>query len=333
MNQKQYGKYLDERECQYCDDSGLQKNILSYKVCGDSIHSVNSFEVSDLIKWCDKVDEFTERYYIPGNISSHTKQIKNIAKAMQDLSIDYLSPSRTIPSLSGGEFQRLRLAKQISGSLVEILYILDEPCKGLHRIDVNRIIDVSKKLIGKGNTVLTIEHNIEYIKQADKIISIGLGSGPKGGYLIDGPELVDDSEQDASTISNKRTSNKYIEFSGIKVNDINDESCRVPLGLITSITGVSGSGKSTLAQDVIFESLQHHHAINCSSCNLEGDYQKAYYVDQKPVGKNARSTVISYLKLGDEIRNIFAGIGYGKSKKTLPASSFSSNVAGGRCEK
>lgn len=333
MNQKQYGKYLDEMKCQHCNGSGLQENIISYKVCGDSIYSVNSFEVSDLLKWCDNVDEFTESYSIPGNISSHTKQIKDIAKAMQDLSIEYLSPSRTIPSLSGGEFQRLRLAKQISGSLVEILYILDEPCKGLHRIDVKRIIDISKKLIAKGNTVLTIEHNIEYIKQADKIISIGPGSGPKGGYLIDKQEVVDDSKQDTLTISNKRTTKKYLEFSGIKVNNINNESCRVPLGLITSITGVSGSGKSTLAQDVIFESLHHHHAMNCSSCSLDEDYQRAYYVDQKPVGKNARSTVISYLKIGDEIRNIFAGIKVGKSKKTLPASYFSSNVAGGRCEK
>lgn len=331
MNQKQYAKYMKEVPCESCHGSGLDTNVLSIHVNGYNIDQVNHFETDELIKWCDEVEKLFSSQSELKNLQNHCKQIKSIAKSMQDLNIEYLCPARIIPSLSSGEFQRLRLARQISGSLVEILYILDEPCKGLHRIDVKRIIDVSKKLVSKGNTVLTIEHNAEYISNADKVISIGPGSGLNGGYLLESPELPSIRNITRKDLQGRRKSSSFIKFSHIHVNNIKDENCEIPLGVITSITGVSGSGKSTLAGDVVFESLIKHTAVYCDSCELKGDYKKTYYIDQKPVGKNARSTVISYLKIGDEIRNIFSRIKV--NRKTYPATYFSANVSGGRCEK
>ncbi len=251
---------------------------------------------------------------------------------MTELNIEYITLNRSIPSLSGGEFQRLRFARQISGSLVEILYVFDEPCRGLHRLDIKKIINATELLVKKGNTVLAIEHNQEYISHADNIIALGPGSGPEGGYVVSA-ELEKDVLDVSSTIKNSPdlVHNGWMEFDNINANNIHGLNCKIPMGVITCITGVSGSGKSTLAEDVVYECMHRNMAINCNNYSVSQRYSKIYCVDQKPVGKNARSSVISYLKIYDEIRKIFSEISVGKKK--YKSSFFSTNIAGGRCEK
>lgn len=330
MIQQQMAKYLEEEKCRCCNGSGFSDLIFKFKVCGYDIGALLNLEITDLRNWCLLVQEEYKNSEISGTIIGHVTQILHIADAMQILSIEYLTPSRSIPSLSGGEFQRVRLARQISGSLTEILYILDEPCKGLHRVDVERIINVTRKLIQKGNTVLAIEHNSKYIANADQIISLGPGSGPKGGYLVQ-KEIPIPWYPDEYAPSNRRTVTEFMTFEGICVNNISNESCKIPIGAITCITGVSGSGKSTLAEEVIYQSISHKTSCHCSKCMLPKKAKKVFYVDQKPIGQNARSSVISYLKINDEIRNIFASIKVGK--KAYPTKYFSTNIEGGRCEK
>lgn len=330
MIQQQMAKYLEEGNCKCCNGSGFSDFIYKFKVCGYDIGTLSNLEITELRNWCLIVQKEYGNSKTDGSIIGHVTQILHIVDAMQILSIEYLTPSRSIPSLSGGEFQRLRLARQISGSLAEILYILDEPCKGLHRVDVERIINVTRKLIQKGNTVLAIEHNNQYIANADNIISLGPGSGPKGGYLIQ-EEMQIPWEMRNFAPNNRRTASEFMTFEGIRANNIYEESCKIPVGAITCITGVSGSGKSTLAEDVIYQSISHKIPCHCLRCAFPKKAKKVFYVDQKPIGQNARSSVVSYLKINDEIRNIFANVKVGK--KVYPAKFFSANVEGGRCEK
>ncbi len=330
MIQKQLAKYTDEGVCDCCNGTGFVQDILDCRICGMNFSDMSEIEVNEIIDWCNKVLEkyINKEYYniLLGQIG----YIKNIIDTMEKLDIEYLSLNRTIPSLSGGEFQRLRLSKQIAGSLSEILYILDEPCKGLHRIDIEKIKNVSNTLIKKGNTVLAIEHNLDYIRSADNIITIGPGSGPDGGEICENKDYSKETKIAYPNI-NRRMTNMYYSFENIKVNNIDGESCALPIGAITFITGVSGSGKSTLAYDVIYNSLKCGYEKNCSNMTVPEKYGKVYYVDQKPIGKNARSTVISYLNINDEIRKVYSNISV--NKKKYKSSYFSTNCKGGRCEK
>ena len=210
--------------------------------------------------------------------------------------------------------------------MVEVLYILDEPCKGLHFLDIDNIIDISRKLVDKGNTVIAIEHNKQYISAADNIVIIGPGSGPAGGEIVQS-EPQGDVPIDKHSV---RHPSDAMTFNGINANTINNQDCLIPLGAITFITGVSGSGKSTLAEDVIFSSLSRKQPVHCKRISAPRSY-KVHFVDQQPIGKTSRSSVISYLKISNEIRKIFADIPPKRAKIT--PSHFSTNCSGGRCEK
>lgn len=330
MIQKQLAKYTDEGICDCCKGTGFIQDILDCRVCGMNFSDMSEIEVNEIINWSNKVlkEYINKEYYniLWGQIS----YINNIIGTMEKLDIEYLSLNRSIPSLSGGEFQRLRLSKQIAGSLSEILYILDEPCKGLHRIDIEKIKNVSNMLIKKGNTILAIEHNFDYIRSANNVITIGPGSGPNGGEICENKDYSEEAKI-AYPNSNRRMTDMYYSFENIKINNIDGESCVFPIGVITFITGVSGSGKSTLANDVIYNSLQCGYEKNCNNLKIPKKYGKVYYVDQKPIGKNARSTVISYLNIYDEIRKVYSNISV--NKKKYKSSYFSTNCEGGRCEK
>lgn len=328
MIQKQLAKYLDYRECDACGGKQFLKNILDIRILKNNINEVFDMELSELLSWCDKVDKFYKTKDESSIISEILNLIKTDLCTIEALDIGYLTLSRSIPTLSGGEHQRLRLARQVSGALVEILYILDEPCKGLHRVDVWKIEKVIKDLIKKGNTVIAIEHNKHFISQADNVITIGPGSGPQGGKIVPNEKITVGRTALKKDI---RHCDNYISFSGINKNNIKNESCKIPLRAITCITGVSGSGKSTLAYNVIYESLIHGRNICCDKINVPSTFGKVFYVSQTPIGKNARSSVISYLKIYDEIRNIFSKIKV--NNKMYKSSFFSTNVVGGRCEK
>ena len=329
MYQKQLAKYIDRKPCSFCSGTGFESKILDCRICDYNIFELSRLESCDVLEWCDKVfDKYSEKCFF-NSLSSQLKYIRNIIEAMNKIDIGYLSLDRTVPSLSGGEFQRLRLSKQIAGSLCEMLYILDEPCRGLHKIDIQKIKNISCELIKKGNTILAIEHNQDYISSADNVVVIGPGSGPNGGEICN--RIGEKKESINYPESNRRQSGDYLFFNDIFANNINGENCKVPYNSVTFITGVSGSGKSTLASDVIFRTLHANRPVNCSSYSAGLKIGKTYYVDQNPIGKNARSTLISYLSISDEIRNIYSEISF--NGKKYKSSFFSSNCEGGRCEK
>lgn len=323
---QQLSRYLDEFTCDACGGLKLDVEILSYKICGYNISQVENLEMQTLIGWCREVREKYKDITSRGIVSSLNHILKT-ALSMNSLNLDYLSLSRIIPSLSGGEFQRLRLAKQLCGSMSEVLYILDEPCKGLHFLDVAGIASISRQLVDKGNTVIAIEHNKQYISSADNVVWVGPGSGPDGGKIVSAKDIP---EETVLNYHSKRQPLEMMEFEAISANNIQNQNCKIPMGAITFITGVSGSGKSTLAEDVIFRSLTRKEPVNCRRIEIPKKY-KVYYVNQQPIGKTNRSSVVSYLKISDEIRKMFAEAAP-KAKKIKP-SHFSTNCAGGRCDK
>ncbi|MDO4192558.1 MAG: ATP-binding cassette domain-containing protein [Erysipelotrichaceae bacterium] len=323
---QQLSRYLDEYTCDACEGFKLDVEILSHKICGYNISEVENLEMRELINWCNEVQKKYQEINSRGMVASLNHILKTAA-SMDSLNLDYLSLSRVIPSLSGGEFQRLRLAKQLCGSMSEVLYILDEPCKGLHFLDVAGIASISQQLVDKGNTVIAIEHNAQYISIADNVVYMGPGSGPDGGEIV-----FSQSMPKVTVFSNhtERHPSEMMQFEGITANNIQNQSCKVPVGAITFITGVSGSGKSTLAEEVIFRSLTRKEPINCKHISIPKTY-KVFFVNQQPIGKTSRSSVVSYLKISDEIRRLFANTAP-KAKKIKP-SHFSTNCPGGRCDK
>lgn len=245
------------------------------------------------------------------------------------LNVGYLCLNRTIPSLSGGERQRIRIATQLTCSLKGIIYILDEPCKGLHYRDITNVIQLTRDLINKGNTVIAIEHNKRYISSANNIIELGPVGGPAGEYIIDTTNNPSSYKYNLyfKTIQNF---NQYFELNNITFRNIKKQNVRFPIGGITCITGVSGSGKSTLTS-VISKCFERKTNVYCEFFNGVNSIKKVIKVNQAPIGKTPRSTIVSYLEIFDEIRTLFAKTDTAKKLK-ISASSFSMNVKGGRCE-
>lgn len=324
-----YAKYMKDVPCHVCGGSKLTKEVLQYKVNGLNYYEVESMELTELNKWLQvfNFDEIVEskKEIVSQLINSMNKKIASLIQ----LNVGYLCIYRSIPSLSGGERQRIRIAAQLSCSLKGLIYIFDEPCKGLHYRDIASIINSTRSLINHGNTVIAIEHNKQYITAADNIIKLGPVGGPNGGYLIC---TNDNDYNNRYNLSYKTVVNaiEYLEFKNINFRNIVNQSVRVPLGRITCITGVSGSGKTTLTS-VIYDCLKRKTNINCESFNGIEKVKKVIEVNQSPIGKTARSTIVSYLEIFDEIRTIFSKTDIAKKTK-INASLFSMNIKGGRCE-
>lgn len=205
---------------------------------------------------------------------------------------------------------------------------MDEPCKGLHYRDVKHIIQATHKLIDNNNTVIAIEHNKQYVNSADNVIQLGPVGGPEGGYILEGSKQLDN--ESCLVFKKPRELRKYIKIDNITFRNIKNQNVKFPIGGITCITGVSGSGKTTLAT-VVSKSLVSQNSGYCGKIEGERDIKRVLKVNQAPIGKSPRSTVVSYLEIYDEIRTIFAKTELSKKLK-LSASMFSMNVKGGRCE-
>ena len=319
-----YSKYMEDVLCHVCKGSKLQKRVLDYKVNGINFFELESMEFIELFDWCKNFDfskiESSKIDLCKELINSIEHRLTYLIK----LNVGYLSLNRSIPSLSGGERQRIRIATQLTCSLRGILYIMDEPCKGLHHRDIASIIDATKTLVCKNNTVISIEHNKQYISSADNIIELGPKGGPEGGYIINPQKNKTDYKYHIKFKENLLPEN-FIELTDITFRNIKKQSTKIPIGGITCITGVSGSGKSSLAS-IISKCIERQANVNCKKINGLEKIKKAIIVNQNPIGKTPRSTVISYLEIYDEIRSLFA------KKSTYSPSNFSMNVKGGRCE-
>ena len=324
-----YAKYLEEVPCHICGGSKLRREVLEYTVGGLNYDEVERMEISSLKPWLqnlkDKRISKEKQVFVDQIVNSMITKIT----AITDLNAGYLCLNRPIPTLSGGERQRVRIATQLTCSLKGLIYILDEPCKGLHYRDITSIIKASRDLIEHDNTIIAIEHNKRYIASSDYTIELGPVGGPDGGYLM-GKAGKPAKYTLKPNFKNGHKAFKYIEINDINFRNIKGQDARIPCGGITCVTGVSGSGKSSLA-NVIYNCISGRAAGYCKSFDNNGLIKRAVQVNQAPIGKTPRSTVVSYLEIFDDIRNLFSKTDTAKKLK-LNASMFSMNVKGGRCE-
>jgi len=324
-----YAKYMEEIPCHVCGGTKLRKEVLAYRIGGLNYGDVEGMELRSLYSrmksFSDNRIPLSKKELVWQLISSILCKLNALIR----LDIGYLCLNRSIPTLSGGEKQRVRIAAQLTCPLKGLIYILDEPCKGLHYRDVTHIVKATRDLIHRGNTVIAIEHNKQYISSSDCIIELGPVGGPDGGYLIRQSDLPKNIGYQL-VFKQPLKARSYFQVNDINFRNIHGQNVRFPVGGITCITGVSGSGKSTLASVV----------ARCFSMKSDNSYaiiqdrmniRRVIQVNQAPIGKTPRSTIVSYLEIFDEIRTVFSRTDTARQMK-IGASSFSMNVKGGRCE-
>jgi excinuclease ABC subunit A len=268
-----------------------------------------------------------------------------------DVGLGYLTLNRLSNTLSGGESQRINLVTSLGSALVGSLYILDEPSIGLHSRDTDRLINVLYRLRDLGNTVVVVEHDEEIIRAADYIIDVGPKAGSYGGNIVYRGDLADIApgsnsytlkyllgEETIDVPKHRRTSNNVIRIKGARENNLKGIDVNIPLNTFTVVSGVSGSGKSTLVRNILYRSLMRHFGNVCDApgqCEgVEGALSQLggiEFIDQNPIGKSSRSNPVTYLKVYDDIRHLFAQQPLAK-QLGFGAGHFSFNADGGRCE-
>ena len=341
-------RYTGKTTCHECGGSRLRKEALYVKVGGRNIAELVRMTVDQLIVFFNELslDEFdstsAERILV---------EIRNRLSYLSDVGLGYLTLDRLSSSLSGGESQRINLSTSLGSNLVGSLYILDEPSIGLHPRDTHRLIKVLKQLRDLGNTVIVVEHEEEVIRAADYIVDVGPRAGEMGGEIIYNGPLEGILKSKKSLTADYLTNRRQIEIpttprgwsnsitiKGARENNLKNIDVRIPLGVMTCITGVSGSGKSSLAKSILYPALRRHLFDTGlkpgEHDQITGDLamlKSVEIVDQNPIGKSSRSNPVTYIKAYDEIRKLYAD--QPKAVHTgLTAASFSFNVAGGRCE-
>ena len=341
-------RYTGKTTCHTCGGSRLRKEALYVKVGGRNIAELVKMTVDELIKFFSTIELDA---YDKKTADRILIEIKNRLSYLSDVGLGYLTLDRLSSTLSGGESQRINLSTSLGSSLVGSLYILDEPSIGLHPRDTHRLIKVLKQLRDLGNTVIVVEHEEEVIRAADYVVDVGPRAGEKGGEIVfSGPlksllksknSLTADylvRRREIERPASVRGWSNSIVLKGARENNLQNVDVRVPLGVMTCITGVSGSGKSSLAKGILYPALRRHlfdTGLKPGDFDsLEGDVamlSSVEIVDQNPIGKSSRSNPVTYLKAYDEIRKLFAD--QPQAVHTgLSAASFSFNVAGGRCE-
>lgn len=341
-------RYRGKTTCPDCHGTRLKKEVQWIKVGGKNITELTSLSITDLYRFFESLQLNEHDSIIAERLLI---EIKSRLKFLINVGLGYLRLDRPSNTLSGGESQRINLTTSIGSGLVGALYILDEPSIGLHPRDTQLLIDVLKALRDLGNTIIVVEHDDEIIRNADYIVDIGPNAGRLGGEVVfqgTFDELITKKDLKNShtynfltqkeyipTPSKRRHSKKYIQISNASVNNLKNINVRIPLNMMTVVTGVSGSGKSSLVRNVLYESLRKYYDLNEKNQeNLSGDLtllSGIEFIDQNPIGKSSRSNPATYLKAFDEIRKLYAEQPLSRQMGFTPAF-FSTNVEGGRCE-
>ena len=347
-----YGSFMRDTTCTSCHGARLSNSALSVKVGGLNIHEVTCLQIKDLLKWVDDLPNKLDQR--DRDIAQLVLQeIHNRVSFLKDVGLEYLTLSRMAMTLSGGESQRIRLATQIGSKLTGVLYVMDEPSIGLHSRDSEKLINTMKEMRDLGNTLIVVEHDEETIRSADYIVDIGPGAGVHGGELVAAGKLEDIEKCEESftgaylsgrkfiPIPSKRNkgNGKKISIKGAHCNNLKNINVDIPLGCFVTVTGVSGSGKSSLINQTLFPYLKAHldeetvlDDILVKEIKGLENIDKVVDVTQEPIGRTPRSNPATYVKLFDDIRDLFSSTieakarGYDKGR-------FSFNVAGGRCER
>ncbi|MCD8195359.1 MAG: excinuclease ABC subunit UvrA, partial [Coprobacillus sp.] len=345
-----YESFLSERECTTCHGSRLSEAALAIKIDGLNIYEATCLQIKDLNKWIKHLRDILN----PTQLEIATlvlNEIENRTQFLIDVGLEYLTLSRMSSTLSGGEAQRIRLSTQIGSRLSGVLYVLDEPSIGLHQRDSQKLIKTLKDMVSLGNTLIVVEHDEEIIRSADHIVDLGPAAGDHGGEVV-AQGSVDDIIHNKNSLTGKYLSGemfvpipekrrkgngKYLKIIGAECNNLKKINVNIPLGTFTVVTGVSGSGKSSLINQTLFtylrKELYHTNEMPGKVKAIEGleNIDKVVDVSQEPIGRTPRSNPATYVKVFDDIRDVFASTieakarGYDKGR-------FSFNVVGGRCE-
>lgn len=340
--------YMSQKVCPSCNGGRLKDIVLAVKFAGKNIEEITNMSIKDGLVFFETLKLDERKMFIGNQI---LKEIISRLKFLDDVGLSYLTLSRSASTLSGGESQRIRLATQIGSKLVGVLYVLDEPSIGLHQRDNDKLLNTLRELTDIGNTVLVVEHDEDTMKKADYIIDVGPGAGSNGGEIVakgNYEEIINNDKsitgqylsgkkQISIPEKRKKQNGKYIEIIGAKENNLKNINAKIPLGLLTCITGVSGSGKSTLITEILYKKvsqiLNKSRAIPGKHKEIKGieNIDKIIEIDQSPIGRTPRSNPATYTGVFDEIREAFSKTqeartrGYKKGR-------FSFNVKGGRCE-
>lgn len=341
-------RYTGKTTCPECGGSRLRREALYVKVGGKTVADLVVMPVDELIAFFAGLELDGHDTKTAARI---LVEIRNRLQYLADVGLGYLTLDRLSSTLSGGESQRINLSTSLGSNLTGSLYILDEPSIGLHPRDTNRLIKVLQQLRDLGNTVIVVEHEEEVIRAADWIVDIGPKAGYNGGEVVFSgtlPQLLKSRKSlTADYLTGRRAiappatergwSNSIL-IQGARENNLRNIDVRIPLGVMTCITGVSGSGKSSLAKGILYPALRRllfDTGVKPGDFDgIGGDVQllrSVEMIDQNPIGKSSRSNPVTYIKAYDEIRKLFADQPYAQHTG-LGASSFSFNIAGGRCE-
>jgi excinuclease ABC subunit A len=341
-------KYMNLRPCPVCQGARLRKESLFVKVGGLNIHEVTEKSIRQALDFFARLELNPREREIARRI---LKEISERLGFLLNVGLDYLTLSRSSATLSGGESERIRLATQIGSGLVGVLYILDEPSIGLHQRDNARLLATLKRLRDLGNTILVVEHDEETIREADYVLDLGPGAGVHGGELVfqGTPQelLRSEASLTGKYLSGKlkipvperrrKSRGRYLTLIGARENNLKDITVKIPLGLLTCVTGVSGSGKSTLVIDTFYRALAqkiyHSKEKPGKVREIQGlsEIDKVIEIDQSPIGRTPRSNPATYTGVFTPIRDLFAQLPESRARG-YHAGRYSFNVKGGRCE-
>ena len=354
QNRVMLSRYRGKTTCPKCLGRRLKPEANYVRLAGHTISELVEWPISKLAEWFakDLTKDLTENEQ---NIAMRLLvEIRSRLQFLMDVGLPYLTLNRLSNSLSGGESQRINLATSLGSALVGSLYILDEPSIGLHSRDTERLIKVLLQLRDLGNTVIVVEHDEDIMRAADWIIDVGPEAGRLGGRIVYNGTLTAHrsplteikshtldflSGKDSILVpEGRRKWNRYIEIRGARANNLKGIDVRLPLNVMTCVTGVSGSGKSSLVRDILFNAIKRNldevGERPGEFAALEGDtnaIQAIEFVDQNPIGKSSRSNPVTYVKAWDEIRKLFAQQALSQ-QMGFTAAYFSFNASGGRCE-
>ena len=347
QNRVMLSRYRGKTICNDCNGNRLKNEASYVKINKKSITDLVEMPIDDLLKFMLtlKLDSYQEKL-----ANRILKEIQNRLKFICNVGLGYLTINRRSGTLSGGESQRINLANSLGSSLVSSLYVLDEPSVGLHPKDTEKLINILIDLKNIGNTVLVVEHDEDIMRSADHIIDIGPEAGSNGGQVVAQGSIKDilKSKSLTSMYLNKteaiepldkiRYSGGKISIKGARENNLKNISVDFPLNNLIAVTGVSGSGKTTLVKKILYPALLKEKGVFKNKPGqfdeISGDIDEIdeiEFIDQKPIGLSSRSNPVTYLKVYDDIRNLFASQKLSKIN-SYKAKHFSFNVDGGRCE-
>ena len=341
-------RFIDLRPCETCDGARLKKESLAVTVGGKNIYDLCLMSIRECFNFFQTLALTAQEALISERI---LKEVKSRLSFLLNVGMDYLNLARSTSTLSGGESQRIRLATQIGSGLMGVLYVLDEPTVGLHQKDNLRLIETLKKLRDMGNTVLVVEHDADMMLSCDHIIDMGPGAGAQGGEVIfqGTPAEVLQSEtsltgkylsgRESIALPAKRrpVKGRQIILEGASQNNLQNIDIKIPVGVLTAVTGVSGSGKSTMVIETLYKVMarclnQHTGGMGkIRKITDLGDIERVIMINQQPIGRTPRSNPVTYTGIFSFIRDLFTGLPDSRMRGYKPGR-FSFNVKGGRCE-